>query len=291
MFQPQVNTNVNNSLRQRLAAIERLIDSEAPDNILMRTSHQLNQITEQIRRLGTGLNEDSRRTLNQYCSRLRRTLDAVLSRRANPINVEVDDDTDVNNTGRGDASRDVGRPKKSIDKNNLQSWLDLGFSVTDIAKKNLLGTNIHRNTISSFMKKEQIVRPRERYCRMTDEELTPIIKDFSDNYPNSGYREIMSFLANRNPPIILQEARANKLLREIDPLGTGRRWALGIQRRTYYVPTANYLWHMDSHHKLIRWNFVTHGCIDGISRLVTYFGVSTNNEALTAFNFFFSRRC
>ena len=152
MFQPQVNTNVNNSLRQRLAAIERLIDSEAPDNILMRTSHQLNQITEQIRRLGTGLNEDSRRTLNQYCSRLRRTLDAVLSHRANPINVEVDDDTDVNNTGRGDASRDVGRPKKSIDKNNLQSWLDLGFSVTDIAKKNLLGTNIHRNTISSFRK-------------------------------------------------------------------------------------------------------------------------------------------
>lgn len=33
---------------------------------------------------------------------------------------------------------------------------------------------------------------------------------------------------------------------------------------------------LDSHHKLIRWRFVTHGGIDGYSRLIVYMQCSTN---------------
>ena len=289
MFQPQVNANVYRSFRQRLAAVDRLIDSEANGDVYMRTSNQLDQLTEQIRRLQNGLSDDSRRTLYEYCSRLRSRLDAVISQqRAHESNeTEVDVIIDGNPSGINNA-REFGRPRKAIDKHKLESWLSLGFTVSEIAEKRLLGISVHRNTITSFMKKERMVLPRKRYSCLTDEELTPIIKELSENNPNSGYREIMAFLSNRDPPILIQEARANRLLREIDPIGIGRRWALGIQRRTYHVPTANYLWHMDTHHKLIRWNFVTHGCIDGYSRLVTYLGVSTNNEAITAFNFFSS---
>ena len=45
---------------------------------------------------------------------------------------------------------------------------------------------------------------------------------------------------------------------------------------------------MDTNHKLIRWNFVIHGSIDGYSRLVTHLNVSTDNLALTALEYFFA---
>ena len=292
MFQPQINTNVYRSFRQRLSAIERIVVSgEAGIRVLTRTSNQLNQIIEQFRRVEDSLNDGSRSSLNEQSSLLRRDLDAALSQ---PVNQDDEliqaEDAENNGATENDSEqpRVNGRPRKGINKHELEHWLSLGFTVTAIAEKNFLGINVHRNTINAFMKKERMSLPRQRYSRLTDEELMPIIKDISENHPNSGYREVMAFLGNREPPIILQEARANRLLREIDPVGTGRRWALGIQRRAYYVPTANYLWHMDTHHKLIRWNFVTYGCIDGKSRLVTHLGVSTNNEAMTALDYFFS---
>ena len=43
---------------------------------------------------------------------------------------------------------------------------------------------------------------------------------------------------------------------------------------------------MDGHHKLIRWRFVFHGCIDGYSRVVTFLKCSTNNRADTVLDSF-----
>ena len=43
---------------------------------------------------------------------------------------------------------------------------------------------------------------------------------------------------------------------------------------------------LDGHHKLIRWRFVTHGAIDGYSRLITYLKCSTNNRASTVYRSF-----
>lgn len=45
-------------------------------------------------------------------------------------------------------------------------------------------------------------------------------------------------------------------------------------------------WHADSHHKLIRWKFVTHGCIDGYSRSITCLTCADNNQASTAYQAF-----
>ena len=42
----------------------------------------------------------------------------------------------------------------------------------------------------------------------------------------------------------------------------------------------------DSHHKLIRWRIVTHGCIDGYSRLITFLKCSDNNRATTVYELF-----
>lgn len=54
-----------------------------------------------------------------------------------------------------------------------------------------------------------------------------------------------------------------------------------ILRRIYRVPWINSLWHIDGHHKLIRWNMVIHAGIDGYSRKIMFARVSDNNRAAT----------
>ena len=48
----------------------------------------------------------------------------------------------------------------------------------------------------------------------------------------------------------------------------------------------NFVWHIDSHHKLIKWRFVTHGSIDGCSHLIPYLHCTDNNRASTVFAYF-----
>jgi hypothetical protein len=59
-----------------------------------------------------------------------------------------------------------------------------------------------------------------------------------------------------------------------------------IHRRPYSVPGPNSLWHIDSHHKLIRWRIITHGGIDGFSRFIVYLDCSTNNSAERVYEHF-----
>ena len=44
-----------------------------------------------------------------------------------------------------------------------------------------------------------------------------------------------------------------------------------VSRRHYSVPGPRSLWHLDGNHKLIRWEFVSHGCLDGYSRRIYVF--------------------
>ena len=59
-----------------------------------------------------------------------------------------------------------------------------------------------------------------------------------------------------------------------------------IRHRVYSVPHPTYVWHIDGHHKLIRWRFVIHGGIDRFSTTITYLKCSDNNRAYTVLTFF-----
>ena len=54
-----------------------------------------------------------------------------------------------------------------------------------------------------------------------------------------------------------------------------------IRRREYSVKAPLTMWHIDGHHKLIRWRFVVHGGIDEFSRVVVFLFVATDNRAST----------
>ncbi|KAG1885423.1 hypothetical protein F4604DRAFT_1502278, partial [Suillus subluteus] len=52
-------------------------------------------------------------------------------------------------------------------------------------------------------------------------------------------------------------------LRRVDRLGQVLRNRRVKRRHKYHVKRPNALWHVDGHHKLIRWGIVIHSFIDG----------------------------
>lgn len=75
--------------------------------------------------------------------------------------------------------------------------------------------------------------------------------------------------------------RLRDSLHRVDGLGVQERKKKGLQRRVYKVKGPNDLWHVDTNHKLIRWNFVIIGGIDGFSRLPVMLDCTDNNTAAT----------
>ena len=53
-----------------------------------------------------------------------------------------------------------------------------------------------------------------------------------------------------------------------------------------YHALLNFFAVADGHHKLIRWRIVTHGGIDGYSRLIVYLKCSSNNKSSTVYELF-----
>lgn len=86
--------------------------------------------------------------------------------------------------------------------------------------------------------------------------------------------------------VYISRERLRLQLRTMFPEEIARRFAKLINRRAYSVPFYNSLWHIDGHHKLIKWKIVIHGGIDGYSRLITYLGASDNNRADTVQSLF-----
>ncbi|KAJ7277754.1 hypothetical protein C8J57DRAFT_974724, partial [Mycena rebaudengoi] len=61
----------------------------------------------------------------------------------------------------------------------------------------------------------------------------------------------------------VQRRRVRASMKRINTLGSVLRNHQAIDRQKYSVPHSNCLWHLDGHHKLIRWGIVIHGIADG----------------------------
>ncbi|KAE8278878.1 hypothetical protein D5F01_LYC22457 [Larimichthys crocea] len=77
-------------------------------------------------------------------------------------------------------------------------------------------------------------------------------------------------------------------MHRVDSLGVVSRMSqLGcVVRCTYSVPCPKYLVHIDTNHKLIRYNIVIFGGIDGFSRKIMYLNAADNNRSDTNLAFF-----
>ena len=160
----------------------------------------------------------------------------------------------------------AGRPSLDIPKYTLETYLRNGFSRTKIAK--ILGTS--RRTITRRIKFFGLNSTLPHYTQIDDNSLDAMVQEVFKDFPNCGIRCMKGFLLSRE--IRLQWATVRDAMWRVDPSGLLLRTTQlnTVQRRRYSVPGTFALWHIDGNHKLIRWGFVIHGCVDGYSRRVMF---------------------
>lgn len=84
----------------------------------------------------------------------------------------------------------------------------------------------------------------------------------------------------------VQRMRLRDSIHRVDDEGVANRKKGRLHRRVYNVKGPNHLWHVDTNHKLIRWNFVIVGGIDGFSRLPVMLACTNNNKSQTLLSCF-----
>ncbi|KAB0805136.1 hypothetical protein PPYR_02106 [Photinus pyralis] len=162
----------------------------------------------------------------------------------------------------------VGRPSKIITYEQVVHIRKYCNSWKDVAK--LL--RVSRSTLFRNRKGLNISDHM-----VDDHDLKAVIEGILQETPNAGETYVLGSLKSKN--IFVQRWRVREHISTIDPLGRELRRRSAIKRRVYKVQGANYLWHIDSNHKLVNFRFVYHGCIDGFSRAIIYLECLTNNKA------------
>ncbi|XP_062844579.1 uncharacterized protein LOC134325053 [Trichomycterus rosablanca] len=175
----------------------------------------------------------------------------------------------------------AGRQRMIISPDYLCNLLELNLTVPCIAK--LLG--VSRSTVYRRLAESEL-SVRELYSTMTDDELDQCVREIKSRQPHSGYRMVKALLQARGLRVQYNRVRAS--MHRVDTTGViSRMVQLGcIARRTYSVPGPQALMHIDTNHKLIRYNIVIFGGIDGFSRKIMYLGAASNNQASTTLAFF-----
>jgi hypothetical protein len=154
-----------------------------------------------------------------------------------------------------------GRPRKIINLDFLKeaTGSHRQIKLTELAD----ALKVHRTTLSLYMKRNNVFRA---YSNLSNADLDVLVKTFKIRKPESGMRYLIGFL--RHHGLRVQRRRVMWSLRRVDKLGQTLRGKKTIRRRKYNVKRPDALWHVDGHHKLIRWGVVIHGIVDGFSRMV-----------------------
>ena len=163
-----------------------------------------------------------------------------------------------------------GRPRKKIKMEQVIYLTNLGFTYSQIAKMFL----VDRTTLWRKMKLNLVAV--NKFSLIDDDNLRSIIKNIQLLHPRCGASMMQGYL--RSKGLIVQQRRVRFLMKSINPESSAVRLGQATKRRSYFVPFPNSVWHIDGHHKLIRWKLVTHGGIDGYSRLIVYLkcSITTN---------------
>ncbi|XP_076864079.1 uncharacterized protein LOC143516417 [Brachyhypopomus gauderio] len=180
-----------------------------------------------------------------------------------------------------DASNGRGRPKLIFSEELLTRLIDMPLPVSCIA--NLLG--VSQSTIFRRMR-EHGLSTKSTYSSLSDHDLDNAVMSIKRQLPTAGYRMVKGSLQAEGHRV--QWDRIKESMHRVDAAGVLERMTkLGcIVRRTYFVQHPLSLVHVDTNHKLIRYNIVIFGGIDGYSRKIMYLEPADNNCSSTALSFF-----
>ncbi len=144
-----------------------------------------------------------------------------------------------------------GRPAFNIPKCQLEFYLSHGFSTEKISE--MIG--VSSRTIKRRMK-DYGLEIGQLYSDVTDERLDNVILQKMKDFPNCGYRRMNGLLLADG--LRVQERKLRKAMQRVDPEGVLLRMIQLqlVHRRKYQVHGPLSLWHIDGHHKLIRYSTV-----------------------------------
>ncbi|KAL5497033.1 hypothetical protein EMCRGX_G013427 [Ephydatia muelleri] len=166
-----------------------------------------------------------------------------------------------------------------VSEEQLASLLCFQFKIADIATMLQVSPSTISRRILEFGLSDAL-----EYSSITDSDLEAIACEYAVLHPNSGQKSFSGYLSQLG--FRVQRHRVRNALIKVDPNGVRSRLRKALHRRQYNVPMPNSLWHIDGHHKLIRWHIIIHGGIDGFSRLPVFLRASTDNSADTVLQHF-----
>lgn len=161
-------------------------------------------------------------------------------------------------------SRTGGRPRKLINTAFLRTAMSAKRKISVSRLARLIG--VHRHTLRKYLR---LYNVDYSFSTLPDGDLDKIVRAYRQSRPESGIRYLVGFLRSRG--LRIQKARVISSISRVDPLGRVLHGRTAIRRRKYEVARPNSLWHLDGHHKLIRWGIVVHGIADGYDRTVCFF--------------------
>ena len=174
--------------------------------------------------------------------------------------------------------RSKGRPREDVRVDEILALRSLNYNWTKIAS--LL--NVSRSTLYRRLQENNI--PTNDFDSLSDATLDEIVQSIKCDHPNDGEVMMQGHLRRVGVKVKRQDLRDS--IHRVDHEHTQQRRSCTIQRRVYSTEHPNFVWHIDGHHKLIRWRFVTHASIDGFSRTITYIRCANNNRAQTVLELF-----
>lgn len=176
--------------------------------------------------------------------------------------------------------RGRGRPRIPVDEKQLTFLVENDFRIKDIA--DIL--HCSKRTVERRMN-EFSIKASDFSC-ISDAELDLHVSNILSNHRQCGEKTVAGQLRSQGYKV--QRRRIRDTIHRVDPFGVELRSRSVLHRRVYQVKSPNSLWHLDGYHKLVRWNIVIHGAIDGFSRLIMFLKVSSNNYASTVLRGFTS---
>ena len=165
-----------------------------------------------------------------------------------------------------------GRPTIDIPKDQLAMLLEHHFTMADIARMMSVSARTIRRRVLQYG-----LETSTSFSALSDTQLDEITVPFVHTNPYSGRVSYLGFLHSAG--LRIQQSRVRESLSRVDQRGMERRFRQALHRRQYSVCMPNSLWHIDGHHKLIRWRVVVHGGIDGYSRLVDFLSAQACSSA------------
>ena len=175
---------------------------------------------------------------------------------------------------------EAGPPAFEIPQSVLEYFLEEGFPIVEIARL----MSVSESTIYRRMRCYGL--SKMEFSNISDEDLDRHVDDITREFPNCGEVLLKQLLSGRG--IKVARATLRDSVNRVDRNGVQSRKKGRLHRRVYNVRAPNSLWHVDTNHKLIRWNFIIVGGIDGFSRLPVMLKCTNNNKSETVLSCFLS---